>query len=401
MSSYSVFLTDNCNLSCSYCALGNKKVGRMSLETGIAAIDYALRNGGRQPEICFFGTEVLLEWSLAQKLIVYARRRFDELTGQNNGPEKLHLSLTTNGLLLDEGKMAFLEENGVDLSVSIDGNEQTHNTHRLLPNGKPTYQRLASLFPLLLKYRPLVTIASTFTPHTVANLYVGLRDLYSQGFRRMTFSLNRDDPGWHVEHFDIYASQVEQVALWYARLLMAGDSELRLGYLDLVMEGSLNATTGHCGFGEYQLAVGTDGSFYPCWRLYGWPDLRLGDVRRGPDQSQLSKLRLFDFKDLKECADCSVSPYCLRCPWLNLIEGGSVHNLAKRNCQEKKATVRAALMARDMLLEARSPVYMARINTEGWESLGDDGASGYVYVRQGDRLFRLPDEIAEQYLIRH
>ena len=337
MSSFSVFLTDNCNLNCTYCALGSKGSGRMNLATGMATIEYALLHGGKEPEICFFGTEVLLAWDLVQKLIHYAHRRFRELQAPKGQLERLILSLTTNGLLLNREKLSFLEGAGVELSVSIDGNEQTHDTHRLTVGGQPTYQRLASLFPRLLEYRPLVTIASTFTPQTVAGLYDGIRDIFKQGFRRMAFSLNRDDQTWEDRHFAIYAAQVEKVALWYADMLLAGESNLHMGYLDLVMEDTLNAAAGSCGYGDYQLAVGTDGSFYPCWRLYGWQDLRLGSVQLGLDQSQLLSLRQFDAKNFPECRDCRVARYCQRCPWLNLTEGGAVQHLAKRNCLEKKS----------------------------------------------------------------
>jgi len=42
----------------------------------------------------------------------------------------LSFSMTTNGTLFDEEKLAFCQRHGIKFLLSIDGDEETHNAHR-------------------------------------------------------------------------------------------------------------------------------------------------------------------------------------------------------------------------------------------------------------------------------
>jgi sulfatase maturation enzyme AslB (radical SAM superfamily) len=106
--------TSACNQRCAYCLQDRHPPRRMSAETADRALDLLLRPRGRAAGIAFYGGEPLLAFDLVRHTVEEAERR---------RPRKgrLLLGLSTNGLLLDPGKAAFLAAHGVDTQVSFDG----------------------------------------------------------------------------------------------------------------------------------------------------------------------------------------------------------------------------------------------------------------------------------------
>ena len=92
-----LMVTHACNLRCSYCYGGAKLQRCMQPEIGFAAVDRAVRSidADGTLELSFFGGEPLLEAGLITELVQYA----DAATA--DADVRLHLSMTTNGTLLD------------------------------------------------------------------------------------------------------------------------------------------------------------------------------------------------------------------------------------------------------------------------------------------------------------
>lgn len=89
-------VTEQCNLNCSYCYERNidHSVGRraMDLQTAIKAINnYIINRGHHELNVCFFGGEPLLNYSLIRDIIVHF---------QIIPFVKIGFAVTTNGTLL-------------------------------------------------------------------------------------------------------------------------------------------------------------------------------------------------------------------------------------------------------------------------------------------------------------
>ena len=121
-------IAHDCNLACKYCfAEEGEYHGRralMSYEVGKKALDFLVANSGNRVnlEVDFFGGEPLMNWDVVKKLVVYGR----SLEKENN--KKFRFTLTTNGVLLNDEIMEFL-------------NKEMSNVV-IMPSGKRTFHRL-------------------------------------------------------------------------------------------------------------------------------------------------------------------------------------------------------------------------------------------------------------------
>ncbi len=113
ISSVAVVLTADCNLRCRYCYQDRKQPARISwsaLSAGVAI--YAL-GGKPRSTLSFLGGEPLLVFPLIARAVRYLGRRFPR--------RRPRFALTTNGLLLTEPRLAFLERHRFNVQISADG----------------------------------------------------------------------------------------------------------------------------------------------------------------------------------------------------------------------------------------------------------------------------------------
>ncbi len=115
-------LTNHCNLKCSFCPTGN---GLMVRSRGFMAaedFDAALRGAGPLEFVLLF------QWG--ESLL---HPNFSELA-QRAAARGVRTLVTTNGTLLDQRRVDALLDAGLDrVTVSVDGDEQTHEQIRGVP----------------------------------------------------------------------------------------------------------------------------------------------------------------------------------------------------------------------------------------------------------------------------
>ncbi len=134
-------ITDECNLRCTYCVFDESNQGErnhsnktMTLDTAREAVQsFYARTNQNEGYVVFYGGEPLLAYETIKEIVSYA----NELS--NN---KLKFSLTTNGLGLSESKFDFLISNDFLITVSIDGDKNTHDKRRITKSGKGTFDAI-------------------------------------------------------------------------------------------------------------------------------------------------------------------------------------------------------------------------------------------------------------------
>lgn len=128
--------TNACNLACSYCYI-EKSAEPMSEETGRQAVDAvfrsALAGGFRAVKLKYAGGEATLNFKLVMLLHSYARG----LAQQHN--LDLQGVVLSNGVALTRPMLDFLREEGIRLSISLDGVGETHDHQRSFVNGKGSF----------------------------------------------------------------------------------------------------------------------------------------------------------------------------------------------------------------------------------------------------------------------
>lgn len=152
-------VTQNCNLSCKYCCYGelynhndNRENKNLDLQSAKKLLDYLLelwnsplnRSHDKQISIDFYGGEPLMNFPFITEIVDYARHL-------NTIHNRFTFSMTTNGTFLQK-YMDFLYENGFEIWVSLDGNEQ-NDSYRMFKNGNPSYKTvMENLEALQTKY---------------------------------------------------------------------------------------------------------------------------------------------------------------------------------------------------------------------------------------------------------
>lgn len=137
-------IAHDCNLACKYCfAEEGEYHGRrelMSFEVGKKALDFLVKNSGNRVnlEVDFFGGEPLMNWEVVKQLVEYGR----SLEKPYN--KKFRFTLTTNGVLLNDEIMEYLNKEMSNVVISLDGRKEVNDRMRPFRNGKGSYRPYCS-----------------------------------------------------------------------------------------------------------------------------------------------------------------------------------------------------------------------------------------------------------------
>ena len=125
-----------------------------SAEVGRQALEFLVANSGkrRNLEVDFFGGEPLMNWDVVRELVAYGR----ELEQSHH--KKFRFTLTTNGILLNDEIMDYLNANMDNVVLSIDGRQEVHDRMRPTPNGKGSYDLILDKFKRMAELRGRDTI---------------------------------------------------------------------------------------------------------------------------------------------------------------------------------------------------------------------------------------------------
>ncbi|MGH7696818.1 MAG: radical SAM protein, partial [Gemmatimonadaceae bacterium] len=151
-------VTSKCNLACTYCyeygedrvVEPSKKPRFMTEETARQSVDFMFAEAGEQKTVhlTFFGGETLLNYKVLRSALTYARERAAALG------KEVDVSLTTNATLLRDEIIDWIVDNDVGVTVSIDGDREQQNRHRVFHNGKGSYDVIRPhIESLLTKHR--------------------------------------------------------------------------------------------------------------------------------------------------------------------------------------------------------------------------------------------------------
>ncbi len=122
-------MTYDCNFRCPYCFEGDANLKKQVITP--KQIDTALEVAGENVQtICLFGGEPLLPKT---------RPALEHLI--NKAPDKTY-QIFTNGYYLVEFLDLLSAINISQILITLDGNEESHNSRRILANGKPTFKKI-------------------------------------------------------------------------------------------------------------------------------------------------------------------------------------------------------------------------------------------------------------------
>ena len=282
--SISLNVSSSCNHSCGYCyaAQGNFGAAQpeaMTLETARAAVDALLRsaNPAAPVTVGFIGGEPFMSRHLIHDVVRHATSEAYAL-----GLD-VRFSVTTNATLLREEDLQLLRDNRFAVTVSIDGDQQTHERRRPLLVGRGgSYSRLREAIEPLLREpgRAQVAARATVTRFDldVARAYDSILGL---GFAEVGFAplkSGRIESGVFADgDWGAYSDSLVGLAKRELKAAVQGASLRLTNFAVALKQLHRGACSPYpCGAGGGYFSVAAGGDWYTCHRAIGEDSFRVG-----------------------------------------------------------------------------------------------------------------------------
>ena len=350
----------DCNLRCQYCfaSTGDFGTGRkiMPFEVAKKAIDFVIERSGkrRNIEVDFFGGEPLMAWDTVKQTIDYARSIEDE-----HG-KKFRFTITTNGLLLDDEKIDYINANMDNVVLSLDGRPSVNDEMRKTVSGAGSYDIIVPKFQKLVEKRdPKLDYYArgTFTGKNLdfAEDVVHIAD---EGFDRLSVEpvAAEDGCGYELTEADldkIYAEYDRLTDIMEARRKEGKPFHFFHFMVDLNQGPCVVKRLRGCGAGYEYVAVTPEGDIYPCHQFVGNEAFKQGSVLDGSfDMDIAHKFASMNIYTREKCGDCWAKFYCSGgCNANNWQYEGDIHKPHSIACALEQKRLECAVMIQAALAE--------------------------------------------------
>jgi uncharacterized protein len=341
-----------CNLNCSYCFASQGKYqgdrALMSFEVGKQAFDFLIANSGsrRNLEVDFFGGEPMMNFEVVKELVAYAR----SIEKEHN--KNFRFTFTTNGVLLDEEVMDFLNKEMVNVVLSLDGRKEVNDHFRKNYAGEGSYDIIVPKFQRLVEKRggKGYYVRGTFT-HNNVDFTNDLFHMADLGFTELSmepvvcppddpYALTEEDLPKLFEQYEILAKEM-------IKRNKEGRGFTFYHYmLDLEHGPCIYKRITGCGSGTEYMAVTPWGELFPCHQFVGNPDYSLGNIWDGvTNTSAQDEFRSCNAYARPECKDCWAKLYCSGGCAANAYNAtGSINGIYKYGCELFKKRIECAVM---------------------------------------------------------
>lgn len=354
-------IAHDCNLACQYCfAEEGEYHGRralMSFEVGKKALDFLVANSGsrRNLEVDFFGGEPLMNWEVVKQLVEYGR----SIEEANN--KKFRFTLTTNGVLLNDNILDFVNKEMGNIVLSTDGRKEVHDRMRPFRNGKGSYDLIMPKFKKVADSRNQTNyyVRGTFTHYNLdfSNDVLSLAD---QGFKQISVEPVVASPE------DAYALRTEdlpQIFEEYDKLAVEMIKREKEGrgfnffhfMIDLTGGPCVYKRLSGCGSGTEYLAVTPWGDLYPCHQFVGNEDFLLGNVDDGIVRKNIcEEFKQCNVYSKPKCKDCFAKLFCSGgCAANSYNFHGNINDSYEVGCEMERKRVECAIMIKAALADAQ------------------------------------------------
>ena len=345
-------IAHTCNLNCSYCFASQGKYhgdrALMSFEVGKRALDFLVEHSGSRHnlEVDFFGGEPLMNFDVVKQLVAYARS-IEKERGKH-----FRFTLTTNGVLIDDDVIDFVNREMSNVVLSLDGRKEIHDRYRVDYAGNGSWEKIVPKFQKLVAAREGKNyyMRGTFT-HANPDFLEDIKTMLDLGFSELSMEpvvAAAGDPAALTESDKaIVMEQYEKLA----ELMLQRDKEGKpftfYHYMiDLKGGPCIYKRISGCGSGTEYMAVTPWGDLYPCHQFVGEEKFKLGDIWSGVSnhaiQEEFASCNVYA---REECRDCWARLYCSGGCAANAYHAtGSVRGVYQQGCDLFRKRIECAVM---------------------------------------------------------
>lgn len=352
-----MILSEQCNLACKYCFLGNNDSNKrsnfmlenMTIETADKAIECFIRQiklsdldyEENKPVIIFYGGEPLVNY----KVLEYIAKKINNMRYKEKCIKNVEMSIVTNGLLLTKERILKLKELGVSIAISVDGFTEKANNMRVDISGKPVFSRILSTLDLCKELEVDVSLSVTLSEETIKDPKEILKLIDEYGIKSFGFNIMMSD-----ENFVLPQKYNEDAA----QFIIDEFIELRKRgvYEDRIMRKLKAFSKSQVYFSDCaataggQIVIAPNGRIGICHgclhdKQYFVSDVNdtTFDATKNKEFIEWSKLTPIN---KNECMDCPALGICGGgCPInaMHLKKGNTIHSLDERFCVHSKKTL--------------------------------------------------------------
>ena len=336
-------LNDKCNFRCTYCYLSEAGIeyhdNEMSEDVAFKAVDFLIQQipDARTPGmIKFYGGEPLLSYGLLQKVVDYATRM------AAGAGKEVYFSVNTNGSLLTEERIDWLVREKVQVTISIDGDAESHNRVRKYERGGDTYAAVLKKARNFVQRSGYARVRATVSDgaFSAARSMPELHDSLAESRTPVNVAVMTE--GSYVGGRRISDEDVDRINEDHSRLALLWLERLKEGkplkygnFLAPMFSIMKSLRSSHkCGAARTLVGVSPAGKMYPCHRFIDVEDVAMGTVETGLNEEirrQFEDNRV-ELKD--PCRTCAVRYFCGGgCAHNNFFSSGNIRDGNEAYCR--------------------------------------------------------------------
>ena len=352
-------IAHDCNLACRYCfAEEGEYHGRraiMSYEVGKKALDFLVANSGNRTnlEVDFFGGEPLMNWEVVKQLVAYGRSLEEE------HHKKFRFTITTNGVLLNDEILEFVNKEMGNMVLSIDGRKEVHDRMRPHRGGQGSYDEIVPKFQKAAESRGQMNyyVRGTYT-HYNTDFAKDVLHLADLGFKQISVepvvAPETEDYAIREEDLPQLLAQYDELAEEMIKRRKEGNG-FNFFHFMIDLEGGpcVAKRLSGCGSGTEYLAVTPWGDLYPCHQFVGNEDFLMGNVDEGVLRTDIrDEFKQCNVYAKEKCKDCFAKFYCSGgCAANSYNFTGNVNGSYDIGCELQRKRIECAIMIKAALSE--------------------------------------------------
>lgn len=345
-------ISHDCNLRCKYCFASTGDFGKgrklMPFEVGKAAIDFLLEKsvGRENLEVDFFGGEPLMNFDVVKQIIEYARSKEQEYH------KNFRFTITTNGMLLDDDTIDYINKEMYNVVLSIDGRKEINDRMRVRVDGSGCYDRILPKFKKLVDGRgdKEYYVRGTYTKYNL-DFSEDVMHLYEAGFDEISVEPVIESP---EEAYAITEEDLDQIYAEYDKLVERIGAIKKSGkhinffhfMIDLDQGPCVIKRLRGCGSGNEYVSITPDGDIYPCHQFVGHDEYKMGNIEEGTFNNDIKKeFAGCHVYSKPACQECWARFYCSGgCNANNFVFNGDIHKAYELSCKIQRKRIECAIL---------------------------------------------------------
>ena len=328
---------NSCNLHCEYCyampfRCNNFKILEMDVLEKILKEAFEISDN------------VIITWHGGEPTMpgVEYYKKYLKIVDRYKKPNQTIINMIqTNATLIDEEFAQFLSDNNFIVSVSIDGDRDTHNRNRHYANGNGSYDATMRGVTLLRKYGIYPPVIATVSKNTYDDCEKTFKSFIEEGFTDIKFSPVYDS---NEDAFSISCDEwYEYIRKVFDIWVDLQDENIKVREIDEVLEWFIGGTINTCSSTNSCMnwvSIDEYGNVYPCEYL------RSTECYGNVKEHHLSNVfvsdayRRFTNKVMylpEECKECEFYSMCGNgCPATRIKDNMLVYDGKYVYCEERK-----------------------------------------------------------------